>query len=223
MMEYKAIYEDCRRRIEDELDTYFEESCPQGELLEELVRTTWLRLPNPRMISDAFQGRILSMISHLLRPRRILELGTFTGYSALCLAEGLSEDGELITIDRNEELEDLAVSFFERSSYAGKIKMMVGDAMQVVPTLGGEFDLIFLDADKKNYVKYLDVLLPRLSRGGVLLSDNVLWSGKVVEELDPRDRDTAVIMEYNDILAHHTELETVLLPVRDGLTISRKK
>ena len=163
------------------------------------------------------------MISHLLRPRRILELGTFTGYSALCLAEGLSEDGELITIDRNEELEDLAVSFFERSSYAGKIKMMVGDAMQVVPTLGGEFDLIFLDADKKNYVKYLDVLLPRLSRGGVLLSDNVLWSGKVVEELDPRDRDTAVIMEYNDILAHHTELETVLLPVRDGLTISRKK
>ncbi|MBR4402812.1 MAG: O-methyltransferase [Flavobacteriales bacterium] len=198
-------------------------SSPQGELLEELVRTTWLRLPNPRMISDAFQGRILSMISHLLRPRRILELGTFTGYSALCLAEGLSEDGELITIDRNEELEDLAVSFFERSSYAGKIKMMVGDAMQVVPTLGGEFDLIFLDADKKNYVKYLDVLLPRLSRGGVLLSDNVLWSGKVVEELDPRDRDTAVIMEYNDILAHHTELETVLLPVRDGLTISRKK
>ena len=198
-------------------------SSPQGELLEELVRTTWLRLPNPRMISDAFQGRILSMISHLLRPRRILELGTFTGYSALCLAEGLAEDGELITIDRNEELEDMAVSFFERSSYAGKIKMMVGDAMQVVPTLDGEFDLIFLDADKKNYVKYLDVLLPRLSKGGVLLSDNVLWSGKVVEELDRRDRDTAVIMEYNDILARHTELETVLLPVRDGLTISRKK
>jgi predicted O-methyltransferase YrrM len=152
-----------------------------------------------------------------------LELGTFTGYSALCLAEGLSEDGSLITIDRNEELEELAVSFFERSRYAGKIKMMVGDAMQVVPTLEGEFDLIFLDADKKNYVKYLDVLLPRLSRGGVLLSDNVLWSGKVVEELDPRDRDTAVIMEYNDILARHADLETVLLPVRDGLTISRKK
>ncbi|MBO4961423.1 MAG: O-methyltransferase [Flavobacteriales bacterium] len=198
-------------------------SSPQGELLEELVRTTWLRLPNPRMISDAFQGRILSMISHLLRPKRVLELGTFTGYSALCLAEGLAESGELITIDRNEELEDLAVSFFNRSEYAGKIKMIVGDAMEVIPTLEGDFDLIFLDADKKNYVNYLDLLLPRLSKDGILLSDNVLWSGKVVEILDPRDRDTAVIMKYNDILAHHEELETVLLPVRDGLTISRKK
>lgn len=196
---------------------------PQGELLDELVRTTWLRLPNPRMISDAFQGRILSMISHLVRPRRILELGTFTGFSALCLSEGMREDGELITIDRNEELEDLASSFFARSSRAGRIKMMIGDAMEVVKELDGEFDLIFLDADKKNYVNYLPLLIPRLSQGGILLSDNVLWSGKVVEKVDSRDVDTAVIMEYNDILAHHPLLETVLLPIRDGLTVSRKK
>lgn len=163
-----------------QLEEYAESSSwTEPALLSELARTTWLRSVHPRMLSEAFQGRILAMISKLVAPRRILELGTFTGYSALCLAEGLSEGGELITVDKNEELEDMACSFFGRSPYRGMIKMVIGDAMDVVPSLEGQFDIVFIDADKRNYLNYLDMCAPLVRSGGVLLSDNVLWNGKV--------------------------------------------
>ncbi|MDD4820360.1 MAG: O-methyltransferase [Flavobacteriales bacterium] len=206
------------------LEQYAEDhSTPHSPLLAQLVRATWQRSTQPRMISDAFQGRILSMISKMIAPKRILELGTFTGYSALCLAEGLTEGGELITVDKNEELEDFATSFFEKSHYGEKIKMKIGKALDVIPTLGGEFDLVFIDADKCNYVNYIKMIIPMVRHGGVILSDNVLWSGKVVEPLKPKDTDTAVILEYNKILATDQRVETILLPIRDGLTITRKK
>lgn len=207
-----------------QLEEYAESSSwAEPPLLSELARTTWLRSVHPRMLSEAFQGRILAMISKLVAPRRILELGTFTGYSALCLAEGLEEGGRLITVDKNEELEDMARSFFDRSPYGGMMEMVVGDAMEVVPSLEGPFDIVFIDADKRNYLNYLDMCAPLVSKGGVLLSDNVLWNGKVVEPVDAKDTDTQVIMEYNRRLASDSRFETVMLPVRDGLTVSRKK
>lgn len=205
------------------LERYAEEHSSAGpELLDELVRATWRRSVHPRMLSGEFQGRILAMVSRLVRPRRILEIGTFTGYSALCLAEGLAEDGELITIERNEELEDFARSFFCRSPFAGRIKMRIGDALELIPGLDGMFDLVFIDGDKSQYLEYLDVVAPRINPGGVLVSDNVLWNGKVVEPDVPGDTDTAVVKEYNRRLAADPRFETVLLPIRDGLTLSRR-
>ena len=205
------------------LEQYAEQHSSAGPaLLDELVRATWQRSVHPRMLSGEFQGRILAMVSRLVCPRRILEIGTFTGYSALCLAEGLARDGELITIDRNEELEDFANSFFDRSPFAGRIKMRIGDARKVIPTLEGRFDLVFIDGDKSDYLEYLDAAAPRMNPGGVLISDNVLWNGKVVEPGVPGDTDTAVIKEYNRRLACDPRFETVLLPVRDGLTLSRR-
>ena len=206
------------------LEEYAEaHSSAEPPLLAELTRATWQRSVHPRMLSGAFQGRILATVSALVRPSRILEIGTFTGYSALCLAEGLAEGGELITIDKNEELEDFANSFFDRSPYAGRIKMVVGNALEVIPRLAGEFDLVFIDGGKGDYPRYLDLVAERVRPGGVILSDNVLWNGKVVEPLDPKDRDTAVMLEYNRRLADDPRFETVLLPVRDGLTVSRRR
>ena len=206
-----------------QLERYAEEHSSVGsELLGELARATWQRSVHPRMLSGEFQGRILAMVSRLVRPRRILEIGTFTGYSALCMAEGLATDGELITIDRNEELEDFANSFFGRSPFAGRIKMRIGDALEVIPGLGGAFDLVFIDGDKSQYLEYLDAVAPRVNPGGVLISDNVLWNGKVVEPDVPGDTDTAVVKEYNRRLAADPRFETVLLPIRDGLTLSRR-
>ena len=191
-------------------------------MLDELVRTTWQRSVHPRMLSGEFQGRILALVSALLRPRRILEIGTFTGYSALCLAEGLSPDGELITVDCNEELEDFARSFFDRSPFAERIRMVIGDAQQVVPGLDGDFDLVFIDGDKAEYLDYFALAAPRVRPGGVLLADNVLWNGKVVAPVSPGDKDTAAIREFNRRLADDPRFETVLLPVRDGLTVARR-
>ena len=191
-------------------------------LLADLSRQTHLKVLQPRMLSGPLQGRILSILAKLLQPKKILEVGTFTGYATLCLAEGLDSDGQIDTLDKNEELVDFQRSFFDRSPWGKQIHQYCGDAIEIIPTLEGEYDLVFLDADKKNYLNYLELLLPKIKKGGLLLSDNVLWSGKVLEETQKNDRDTAVLKEFNQKLAQHLQLETVLLPFRDGLTLSRK-
>ena len=190
-------------------------------ILQELTKETWQKIINPRMLSGAFQGRVLSMISKLVQPKNILEIGTYTGYSAICIAEGLSDDGSIDTIDKNEELVDLQNKYFEKSGYRSKISQHVGSALEIIPTLNKKFDLVFIDADKSNYSNYFHLIIDKMNKGGVILSDNVLWSGKVVEKLDPKDQDTKALLEYNRLLNTDSRVETVLLPIRDGLTISR--
>ncbi len=210
--------------LPENIDTYVvEHSQQEPKILQELSKETWQKVLNPRMLSGAFQGRILSMISKLIQPKKILEIGTYTGYSALSLAEGLSTDGCLYTIDKNEELETLQNKYFEKSGYKNQIKQFVGNAIEIIPTINEKFDLVFIDADKSNYINYFHLIIDKMNSGGVILSDNVLWSGKVVEKLDPKDKDTKVLLEYNKLLNSDVRIETVLLPIRDGLTISRVK
>ncbi|WP_299712433.1 O-methyltransferase [uncultured Tenacibaculum sp.] len=210
--------------LPQKIDDYVvEHSQKEPQLLQELSRETWQKVLNPRMLSGAFQGRVLSMISKLIDPKNILEIGTYTGYSALCLAEGLKEDGVLYTIDKNEELEELQVKYFEKSEYSNQIKQFIGNAIDIIPTIDEKFDLVFIDADKSNYPNYFNLIINKMNKGGIILSDNVLWSGKVVEELNPKDIDTKMLLEYNSLLATDERVETVLLPIRDGLTISRVK
>jgi len=190
-------------------------------ILQELTKETWQKIINPRMLSGAFQGRLLSMISKLVQPKNILEIGTYTGYSAICIAEGLTDAGNIDTIDKNEELVDLQNKYFEKSGYRSKISQHVGSALEIIPTLNKKFDLVFIDADKSNYSNYFHLIIDKMNKGGVILSDNVLWSGKVVEKLDPKDQDTKALLEYNRLLNTDSRVETVLLPIRDGLTISR--
>ncbi|WP_034261322.1 O-methyltransferase [Altibacter lentus] len=193
----------------------------EPELLQELSRETWLKVLAPRMLSGHFQGRVLSMLSKLIAPRYILEIGTYTGYSALCLAEGMASNGELHTIDNNEELYTLQRKYFDKSGWGAQIIQHTGEALEILPKLKQSFDLVFIDADKINYPNYLEMLLPKLSKGAVILSDNVLWSGKVVAAVAEDDADTKALITYNKLLNTHPRLETVLLPIRDGLTISR--
>ena len=193
----------------------------EPEVLKALSRETWQKVLAPRMLSGHLQGRLLSMISNMLQPKSILEIGTYTGYSAICLAEGLHPDGELHTIDINEELYDIQRKYFDLSGYGDKIFQHVGDARTIIPEINKEFDLVFIDADKKNYPTYLEILLPILKEGAVILSDNVLWSGKVLEPVAEDDEDTEALIRYNKMLSDHPKLKTVLLPVRDGLTITR--
>ncbi|MEH6657525.1 O-methyltransferase [Leeuwenhoekiella marinoflava] len=210
--------------ISEELDDYaVAHSAKEPELLQKLTRETYQKVVQPRMLSGHYQGRILSMIAKLANPKVVLEIGTYTGYSALCLAEGLQPDGVLHTIDVNEELVDLQKKYFDASAYAKNIKQHLGPALEIIPQLEGEFDLVFMDADKPNYPAYFDLIIDRLRPGGLILSDNVLWSGKVVEPLNPKDTSTKALLEYNTILAKDERLETVLLAIRDGLTVSRKK
>ncbi|HET8855775.1 MAG TPA: O-methyltransferase, partial [Salinimicrobium sp.] len=192
-------------------------------LLQELNRETNEKVLQPRMLSGHYQGRILSMFSKLVKPAAVLEIGTYTGYSALCLAEGLAAGGKIHTIDVNEELADLQKRYFERSSYKDHIIQYLGNAAEIIPQLDLEFDLVFIDADKENYPLYFNLIIDKLKPGGLLISDNVLWSGKVTETLKKDDEATKALLEYNKILAEDDRLETVMLPVRDGLTISRKK
>ena len=208
--------------ISAELDDYVcRHSSDEPALLQELNRETHLKVLQPRMLSGHFQGRVLSMISKLLRPEKILEIGTYTGYSALCFAEGLAENGRLITIDVNEELEPMVRRYFERSPYKDRIDYRVGDAMQLIPELGEGFDLVFIDAD--NYLNYYRLVFDLVKPGGVILTDNVLWSGKVVQELKANDRETRIILEFNDFVKKDPRAETVLLPIRDGIMLTRKK
>lgn len=195
----------------------------EPELLQQLTRETWQKVLAPRMSSGHYQGRVLSMISKLIHPKNILEIGTFTGYAALCLAEGMQANGSLHTIDINEELCDIQRNYFDASGYGKQIKQYTGNALDIIPEIAISFDLVFIDADKSNYANYLKLLLPKLTSGAVILSDNVLWSGKVVEKVNPKDIDTKALLQYNKILKEHPKLETVLLPIRDGLTISRVK
>jgi caffeoyl-CoA O-methyltransferase len=208
--------------LPEKIDDYVvNHSQQEPKILQELTKETWQKVLNPRMLSGAFQGRVLSMISKLIRPKNILEIGTYTGYSTLCFAEGLSKDGKIITIDKNEELETLQNKYFEKSGYRSQIQQMVGDATKIIPTLNQQFDLVFIDADKSNYINYFHLIIDKMKPGGIILSDNVLWSGKVVESLNPKDLDTKVLLEYNKLLNIDKRVETVLLPIRDGLTVSR--
>ena len=210
--------------LPQEIDDYVvAHSAKEPELLQQLNRETNQKVLQPRMLSGHYQGRLLSMISKLVRPEHILEIGTYTGYSALCLAEGMAENGILDTIDVNEELYDLQKKYFEASPWKEQIKQHLGDATEIIPTLKGDFDLVFIDADKPNYPKYFQLIMKKLKPGGVIISDNVLWSGKVVEPVKEDDESTKALLEYNKLLAEDERLETVMLPVRDGLTISRRK
>jgi len=210
--------------LPDNIDDYaVAHSQNEPALLKELSKETWQKVLAPRMLSGHFQGRVLSMISKLIRPSSILEIGTYTGYSALCLAEGLQPNGQLHTIDVNEELYDLQRKYFDKSQYGNQIKQYLGNAIDIIPTISMTFDLVFIDADKSNYSNYFHAVIDKMNSGGIILSDNVLWSGKVVEKPDPKDLDTKALLTYNSLLNEDDRIETVLLPIRDGLTISRVK
>ena len=173
------------------------------------------------MLSGHFQGRVLSMLSKIIRPTAILEIGTYTGYAALCLAEGLTENGTLDTIDVNEELVDFQKKYFDVSPWKDQIFQHLGEALEVIPTLHKKFDLVFIDADKENYIAYFNMMVPMMNKGGIILSDNVLWSGKVLEEVKSSDKTTQILLEYNKLINEDKRVETVLLPIRDGLTVTR--
>ncbi len=208
--------------LPDKINEYVEKhSQVEPELLQKLNRETWQKMIAPRMLSGHFQGRVLSILSKLIKPKNILEIGTYTGYSALCLAEGMQENGELHTIDINEELVDFQRKYFDASIYGKQIFQHLGNALEIIPSLDKTFDLVFIDADKSNYPNYFDLILPKLNKGAVILSDNVLWSGKVVEKVKDHDIDTKALLQYNKLLNEHPMLETVILPIRDGLSISR--
>jgi len=208
--------------ISDELDDYVTlHSENEPELLSALNKETYQKILLPRMLSGHFQGRVLSMLSKLIRPKSILEIGTYTGYATLCLCEGLQENGTVHTIDINEELFDFQRKYFDKSDWGNQITQHLGDALEIIPNLNTKFDLVFVDADKENYISYFNMIVPMMEKGGIILSDNVLWSGKVLEPLNPKDKSTKELLEYNKLLKEDPRVETVLLPIRDGLTVSR--
>jgi predicted O-methyltransferase YrrM len=220
------------------LSEYIEQhSSPESEVLQQITRSTHLEVINPRMLSGHVQGRVLSMLSQMIQPKRILELGTFTGYSALCLAEGLSEDGKLITIEHNDEMEDSIRRNLALSPLGEKIELKIGEAKEILKQLGNEianqleedsekqekFDLVFIDADKKEYCDYLDLVLPLMQEGGWILADNTLWDGHIVDPAYDKDKQTIGLRDFNDKVMANEHLEKVILPLRDGLTIIRVK
>ena len=208
--------------IPQQLDDYVvAHSQEEPELLQQLTRETYQKIMQPRMLSGHYQGRILSMLSKLIHPKNVLEIGTYTGYSALCLAEGMQTNGSLHTIDVNEELVDFQRKYFDASNYGKQIHQHLGSAINIIPNLDTKFDLVFIDADKPNYINYFHAIIDKMNPGGVIVSDNVLWSGKVLEALNPNDISTKVLVDYNKLLNEDKRIETVLLPIRDGLTISR--
>lgn len=210
--------------IDQKLDDYVcAHTENEPEVLNALNRKTHLTVLRSRMLSGHFQGRLLSMLSHMIQPERILEIGTYTGYSAICLAEGLTENGKLTTIDINEELEDIAREFIQKANLDNKIEYIIGDAMQIVPQLDELFDLVFIDADKKNYCNYYHLVFDKVKPGGYILADNVLWSGKVVEDYEALDSETKIIMDYNKMVHEDPRVQEILLPIRDGLMLARKR
>ena len=209
--------------LDPEIEQYAEaHTTPESSLLAQITRDTYLEVLQPRMLSGHLQGRVLSMLSKMIRPNAILEIGTYTGYSALCLAEGLSAHGTLLTIDKNIELYDRANAYFSESEFASKIQMLKGNALNIVPDLKQKWDLIFIDADKENYQNYYDLTLPNLNKGGFIIADNVLWSGKVIDA-NENDVDTTALRSFNTSLIEDNRVEVLMLPVRDGLTVVRKK
>lgn len=210
--------------IDEKLDDYCcDHTSNESALLAKLNRDTHVKILQPRMLSGHFQGRMLSMLSKMIRPERILEIGTYTGYSALCMAEGLTENGQLITIDVNAQLEDFVRDFFAQSDYDKQIDYKIGDAMQLIPTIAEQFDLVFIDADKQNYINYYNLIFDKVKPGGYILSDNVLWSGKVVKKTGKIDKDTQLLQTFNAMIQNDERVENILLPIRDGVMIARKK
>lgn len=207
---------------EERVNIYLEETCDEeNSLLKKINRETYLRETMPHMMSGHYQGRALAMISKMVSPKRILEVGTFTGYATLCLAEGLQSGGELHTIDINEEQEERVSGYFDASPYADQIHYHIGDAYAIIPTIQGEFDLVFIDADKKRNLAYYNMLIDRVPTGGIIMIDNVLWKGKVFDE-NP-DNQTKQVLVLNKTLADDTRVEKLILPIRDGLFVLRKK
>ena len=206
-----------------EIDAYsVAHTTSETEVLSDLNRQTNIQILQPRMLSGHLQGRVLSMLSHMIQPTNILEIGTYTGYSAICLAEGLKENGKVVTIDRNPELEDFTLSYFEKANVSNKIDFRIGNAIDIIPTLKETFDLVFIDADKTNYSNYFDLVIDKLPKGAYIITDNVLWSGKVVQKVEEGDMETKAIVEYNEKIHNDPRVENILFPIRDGLMIARK-
>src|SRR5690554_6713811 len=206
--------------LDEKLDDYVNaHTSPESEVLSDLNRQTHIKVLQPRMLSGHLQGRTLSLFSKMMQPKRILEIGTYTGYSAICLAEGLKEEGQLITIDLNYELEE----YVNKAGFSNQIEMKVGDAMEIIPTLDKNFDLVFIDADKSNYSNYYDLLIDDLPSGAIIIADNVLWSGKVIQATKKNDVDTEALKIFNKKIQDDHRVENVLLPIRDGLMVIRKK
>ena len=209
--------------IPDQIESYCElHTSSESELLYRLNRETHLKILRPRMLSGQLQGRFLSMISKMLKPANILEIGTFTGYSALCLAEGLQPNGTLHTIEMEEELEEIITKYFNLSIYKEKLHLHIGNALELVPTLKKSWDLVFIDAEKKEYLQYYEMVLPYVKKGGFILADNVLWSGKVTESVAENDAETKAIMQFNDFVQNDPRVENLLLPMRDGILLIEK-
>lgn len=207
--------------VSDQIENYIEQfSSPEDELLQQLNRETYLKVQMPQMLSGHLQGQFLSMLSGLIQPKRILEIGTFTGYSGICLAKGLAEGGLLYTIDVNEELSPMVKRYFEAAGITSKVKQLIGDAGTIIPTLNETFDLVFIDADKVNYGNYYDLVFDKVRTGGYIVADNVLWSGKVLDE--KKDKDTQAIHNYNLKVLGDKRVQNFILPLRDGLNIARK-
>jgi predicted O-methyltransferase YrrM len=208
--------------ISDQLQQYIDDhSMKESDLLKALDRETHQKVLQPRMLSGSYQGRLLALLAKMIGPKKILEVGTYTGYATLCLAEGLTTGGSIDTIDHNEELADMQRRYFDQSPYGSQIDQHLGEAKDILKTLTGPYDLVFLDADKENYPHYFDLIIDKLETGGILLSDNVLWSGKVLEKAT--DEATSALQEYNHKINTDVRVETVVLPIRDGLTITRKR
>lgn len=209
--------------LSSQLEKYLSlHTTPESDLLKQLEKETFQKTTQPQMLSGGYQGRLLCLISKLIQPKRILEIGTFTGYATLCLAEGLPKDGKIITIDRNEELMYLPKKYFEESEFSNQIEMKTGNALDVLDELDEIFDLVFIDADKSNYINYYEKVLGKMNSGGVILADNVLWYGKVLEEAKPNDKDTIILKEFNEMAVKDERVETIILPIRDGISLIRK-
>ncbi len=210
--------------INPEIEKYaMEHSSKHSQVLHELYRETHLKVMHPRMLSGSQQGRFLSMLSQMICPKNILEIGTYTGYSAICLSEGLAEKGQIHTIEIDPELEQIASKYFKKAGIENKVVQYFGDAMKLIPELKMQFDLVFIDADKENYANYYNLIIDKVRVGGSILVDNVLWSGKVIQPLRNGDKDTQGIIEFNELVQQDSRVENVLLPLRDGLMLIRKK
>ena len=205
----------------DILDYVKLNSQQEPTLLKELNKETHLKIPNPRMLCSSYQGRILSIISKIIKPKKVLEIGTYTGYSTLCIAEGLDKNGIIYTIDINEELQEIQNKYFDKSGFGNQIHQYIGNAIEFIPKINECFDFVYLDADKENYNEYFDLIIDKIVSGGVLISDNVLWSGKVLNTKN-QDLITQKLIEFNQLVKKDKRLDTIILPIRDGLSISRK-
>ena len=209
--------------IDDNILNYsISKSEKESKLLNDLYRETYLKVLNPRMISGHYQGRILSLISKIISPKKILEIGTYTGYSAICLCEGMDKDGILHTIDNNKELVEIQNKYFKKANLTNKIVQHSGDAKNIIPSIDEEFDIVFIDADKESYPEYYDLIINKVRSGGIIIADNILWSGKVLEKVEKEDQATKSIIEFNNKIIEDDRVKNIILPIRDGLNIVRK-